>query len=247
MTDLDLSGRVVVVTGAAGRLGRRVVARMLEGGARVAALDRDEDALMQGQATAAAREHVRSYAADATDEAAVRDAFARIREDSGRIDALVHTVGTWAARPLLETSLDEWEGLVRLNLSSAFLCFREAARHMQEQATEEQAERDEPGGAAGRLIGIASGQGADRGAARQGAYSASKAGVIRLVEAAADELEGTGITAHAIAPSMILFGDEDAGQEGVPAAHVARLCAYLCTDAGAALNGATLRAYGTLR
>jgi NAD(P)-dependent dehydrogenase (short-subunit alcohol dehydrogenase family) len=194
-------------------------------GATVAALDRNPDRLPADIPASAFR-------ADVTDEADVVAVFRQIGETFGRVDALVHTVGAWAGAPFLETSLDAWEQIMRVNLTSTVLCFREAARWMQEHG--------------GRLIGIASGQGADKGRARQGGYSASKAGVIRLVEAVAEEFEGTGITAHAIAPSYILF--DDAGdQKGVPVADLTDLAVYLCGPAGAALNGATLRAYGTWR
>jgi len=219
--------RCVVITGAAGRLGQVVARRFQEAGVLVAAVVRNEQDterlsfLKQGGG--------RIFFADVSVEADVVRCFRQIGTEAGLPDALVHTVGTWDGRPLLETSMANWEQQLRVNLTSAFLCFREAARLMQ--------------GRPGRLIGIASGQGADRGRGQQGAYSAAKAGVIRLVEAVAEEFAGTGLTAHAIAPSMILY-DEVGEQQGVSATHLADLCLSLCTDAGATLNGATLRAYG---
>ncbi len=225
MSANNLGEAVVVVTGAAGRLGRCMRQRFADHGATVAALVRDPSRLPEsppGQV----------FKANVTDEAEVVAGFQRIGETFGHVDALVHTVGAWDGRPLLETSLDDWERIVRLNLTSAFLCFREAARLMQ--------------GRGGRLIGVASGQGADKGRAQQGAYSAAKAGLVRLVEAVAEEFEGTGITAHAIAPSFILF-DDPGDQQGVPVFDLVDLALYLCGPSGASLNGATLRAYGTLR
>jgi NAD(P)-dependent dehydrogenase (short-subunit alcohol dehydrogenase family) len=88
--------------------------------------------------------------------------------------------------------------------------------------------------------------GADKGRAEQAGYSAGKAGVVRLVEAIAEEYNGTGLTAHAIAPSAIVF-DENSDDKGVPVGDLVDLALYLCTPAAASLNGATLRAYGTLR
>ncbi len=218
-------GTVVAITGAGGRLGGRLLHRFAGLGAVVAALNRDEVELPDGA-------RGRSFALDVTDEEAVAACFRQIADAYGRVDVLVHTVGAWDARPLLQTTLADWNRLVGLNLTSAFLCFREAARYMQDHG--------------GRLIGIASGQGADRGRAEQGAYSAAKAGVVRLVEATAEEYLGTGITAHAVAPSMILF-DAASGQKGVHAAQLVDLIVSLCGPAGEALNGAVLRAYGTLR
>ena len=119
--------------------------------------------------------------------------------------------------------------MLNLNLTSSFLVFREALRYM----------KDNGGG----LVGITSAQGADRGVSQQAAYSATKGGLTRLIDSIAAEYKGTGITAHAIAPSMILF-EEPYDNSGVPARDLAQLCVYLSTDAGRSLNGATLRAYG---
>lgn len=232
MADTPLRDQVVVVTGAAGRLGQHVVERFGEAGSSLAAVDLSEQQLEQ--IAFPEGEEGSTHAADLTDEAAVERCFEDIANQHGRIDVLFHTVGAWDGKPLLDTSLDAWEQMIHVNLRSAFLCFREAARMMTRDT------REHPG----RLIGMASGQGADRGQAEQGGYSAAKAGVVRLVEAVADEFDADELTAHAIAPSVILFG-EGSGQEGVPATRIADLGAYLCSGAGNALNGAVLRTYGT--
>ncbi len=228
MDAAGFGGRVVVVTGAAGRLGRLVAGALEEEGAQVAALVRtgaEARLVPVGPGS-----QVRSYPCDVTDESSVRGGFRQIAEQWGRVDALVHTVGAWAATPLLDTSAEAWEHLVRVNLLSTFLCFREAARLM-------------GAGEGGSLVAVASMQGADRGAAGQSAYSAAKAGVIRIVESAARELAGQGITARAVAPSTILF-DED-GTPGVRAGTVVRLCLD-CARPGSLLpSGAVIRAYGT--
>ena len=220
----DLSGRVVVVTGAAGRLGR-VVARQLEAaGARVAGLDR-----------AAHDVGAVALEADVTDEAAVADALARVADDLGEPDGLVHTVGTWSGTPFAETTLAEWRTVLDVNLTSTFVVFRAVVRRMlgAEQG--------------GRLVALASGQGADKGTAEQAAYSAAKAGVVRLVEAVAAEYRAEDVTAAAVAPSMILFGDEPEDARGVEVDEVARLCVTLCGSAGAVHSGSVLRAYGSMR
>ena len=193
-----------------------------DAGARVVALDLqrpDGDALAHAAAV------------DLADESAVEQAFADAAAAAGRPDALVHVAGSWDGRPLLETSLADWEAQLRPNLTTAFLCFREAARHMAQ-------------GDGGRLVGIASRQGADGAPAQQAAYAAAKAGVVRLVEACAAEFEGRGITAAAVAPSMILFGNEEPGTKGISADEVAATCAQLCATRQAA-NGEVLRLYGT--
>lgn len=236
MPDYDFSDRVVAVTGAGGRLGRRLGRRLLERGATVAALDRPDPL---GDLTWRDEAHALPF--DATDEERVADAFAEVHSRAGRLDALVHTVGMWAGAPLLDTPQEDFERQVRLNLTSTFLCFREAARRMQKGHNNSFDHAPDK-----RLVAFASGQGADWGAPEQYGYSAAKAGVVRLVEAAAAELKEAGITASAIAPSTILFG-EKTDQAGVPAGRLVALVEHVLSPAGNAVNGAVLRAYGSAR
>ena len=221
----NLTGKTIVLTGAFGRLGRILTRRLIADGATVAGLDaRTADPVVNSD-----RLHL--FKADLTDEASVNEAFDAVRDAVGPADGLIHTVGMWSGQPFAETSLDDWETMLQVNLTSAFLCFRAAVRQMEAS-----------GSNAGRLVGIASKQGADRGVAEQAAYSASKAGVVRLVEAVAAEYAEAGITAAAVAPSTILF---DGSGDGVSAEQVAAVCAYLCTDEGAAHNGSVVRTFGS--
>ncbi|WP_420455498.1 SDR family NAD(P)-dependent oxidoreductase [Rubrivirga sp.] len=220
----DLTGHVVVVTGADGRLGRVVAHHLAEAGARVAGLDR----------TAHGTGDL-SVQADVTDPATVDDALARVADVLGEPDGLVHAVGMWAGEPFVETSLADWQTVLDVNLTSTFVVFQAAVRRLV------------AAGRAGRLVALASGQGADRGAAEQAAYSASKAGVVRLVEAVAAEYRTDEISAAAVAPSMILFGEEDPDARGVEADEIARLCVTLCGPAGDVHSGSVLRAYGSMR
>lgn len=218
----------VVVTGAGGRLGRLVAERLVAAGAAVAAVDRSAPHV----------EGALGIAADLADERSTAAAFDRVHEALGVPRALVHTVGTWDGAPFADTTLDAWEAVLRTNLTTAFVCLREAVRRMQAD------------GGGGAVVAIASGQGADRGVAQQAAYSASKAGVIRLVEAVAAEYGAStrgerGIAAVAVAPSTLLFGAEPAGTPGVAAADVAALCVRLCGPEAHVHAGATLRAYGS--
>ena len=214
----------IVVTGAGGRLGRLIVERLMREGHSVAPVLRGADA------GTARRKEPRAYYADLSDASSVGACFDEVASVLGGIDGLIHAVGTWARTPLDASSPDAWEHLVRVNLFTTHLCFREIVKHM-------------AGG--GTLIAFASAQGADRGIGGQSAYAAAKAGVIRLVESAAAELAPKNVRAHAIAPSTILFrGDAGAG---VTADELIDLCLYLLSPAGHALNGQLLRAYGTGR
>jgi NAD(P)-dependent dehydrogenase (short-subunit alcohol dehydrogenase family) len=213
---------LVIVTGASGRLGSLTMEGFLDAGYDVVGLD--QAASNDGEAPI--------LAIDATDETSVADAFNTIVGEHGIPTVVIHTVGMWAMKPFAETSLSDWSTMMDVNLTSAFLVFREAVRVMS----------DGEEGPFGTLIGISSKQGSVRGAAQQAAYSASKAGVKRLVEAVAQEYAGTDLTAHAIAPSTILF-DGDEG-DGVAVEDLVSHCLYLASESGPSLNGDTLHAFG---
>ncbi len=222
MQGFDLTGKVTVVTGGGGRLGSRMVTGLAGAGSEVVALTASAE-----EAERVPKGHgVTVLIADLTVENEVSECFGKIRDRFGPIDALIHTVGMWSGQPFLETSQADWERMLRVNLTSAFLCFREGTRLMSSGS--------------GTIIGIASRQGADRGVAQQTAYSASKAGIVRLVEGVAEEFSGLGVAAHAIAPSTILF---DGGGDGVAAADIVSYCAFLILH-GASLSGETHRMYG---
>ena len=214
----------VVVSGAAGRLGRVVAAKFVSLGHRVIGIDSNAEKAGVDPC----------YAADLTDEASVEDVFARILSEHGGLDVFVHTVGMWDGQPTRGLSFDRWKTVMDVNLTTTFLTFREALRL---------AEKQRRGGQM-RLVAFASGQGADRGAGEQAPYSAAKAGVIRLVESIASEYPDNSVTTHAIAPSMILFdGMQD--EEGISVHDLANLCVVLAGNAGEAMTGTTIRAYGT--
>lgn len=212
----SLAGKSIVVTGAKGRLGQRMVQGLETRGGRVAKVDQDGNDVI---------------AADLSDEASVLGAFSEIRRQFGSIDALVHTVGMWAEWPLLDTTLERWNLVMRINLTTSLLCMREAARLML------------PAG--GTIVGISAKPGLEGATAQGAAYAASKAGLVRLLEAVTEEHPQ--IATHAIAPSFILFGGEPAGSQGVKADDLVSLACLLCTPAGPAISGTALRAYGTLR
>lgn len=219
----DFSGKTVVITGANGRLGQAVVRAFAGRGATLALVTPTEALAYSIDLPEGA--DAWAFPCDVTDPDSVAQCFGAMGAQFERLDVLVHTVGGWAGAPLAQTSLDDWRGLMDLNLTSTFLVFKAAIDLME----------------SGRLVAIASGQGADRGVAEQAAYSAGKAGVIRLVEAVAAEYAGR-ITAHAVAPSTLRTDDEG---EGVHVDAVADLIAYLSGPAGAATSGETVRAYGT--
>ena len=215
MKDASMEKKRIVVTGANGRLGSTIVDVFQRHGASVIRLVRDLD-----------ESDLPTYECDVTDEKSVEECFSAIASEQGKIDGLVHTVGMWKMGPFVETSLADWNLISNVNLTSSFLCFREAVRHGTDKV---------------RIIGFASQQGADGGVAKQAPYSASKAGVMRLVESIAAEYSGSGRTINAIAPRVIKNADS---KEGVAPEDIARMCLFLCSDDAAAVSGTVIRMYG---
>ena len=189
-----LAGKRAIVTGAASGIGRASASIFAEEGARVILVDRDADGL------AATAESIESsggtaiaVAADVSDEAAVKEYCGRCVSEWGGIDVLYANAGILDdARSLLEQSPETWQKVLAVNLLGPFLALKHTAPTMIEQ-----------GG--GSIIFTASVAGL-RANAGPPAYSASKAGVISLVQTSADELAGTGIRVNAICPGLIETG-----------------------------------------
>ncbi len=123
---------MAVVTGAGSGIGRAVTRALLEAGWQVALAGRREEPLAETAGAAPGRSLVAPT--DVTDEAAVAALFARVRQELGRVDVLFNNAGLFGApAPVEDFPLDEWEAVVRTNLSGAFLCAREAFRTMRDQ------------------------------------------------------------------------------------------------------------------
>jgi len=189
MSDAHLA----VICGSNGKLGTHLARGFLGAGYRVAGLDRKVATEIEWPV----------IVTDVTDENSVVSSFKKLKDRYGSPSVLIQSVGMWGLSPFVDTELSSWQLMMDVNLTSTFLVFREAARLMTQAGEGPQSP------IARRLIGITSRQGANRGVAQQAAYSAAKAGVVRLVEAVAEEFADSYLTAHAVAPSTILFGDED--------------------------------------
>ena len=201
----------MIVTGGGGRLGQRLIARFIEAGAHVISVG---------------NEGTEDVTLDLSSEAEVVEAFEQIHREYSRMDVLVHAVGTWNEWPLLETKLEDWERMMQINLTTSFLCFREATRHMVH--------------AGGTIIGICARSGLEAAVARGGAYAASKAGLLRLVEAVA--AEHPTLNTYALAPSVIHY--RDTSEPGVHAEDLVQMAIQLCSEPARALRGTALQAYG---
>jgi NAD(P)-dependent dehydrogenase (short-subunit alcohol dehydrogenase family) len=124
--------RVAVVTGAGSGIGREVTRALLGAGYRVSLAGRREDALRE--TVAGAEEQAIVVATDVTDPGAVRNLFARTREELGRVDILFNNAGTFGVpAPVEDVDFEAWEAIVATNLTGAFLCAQAAFRAMKEQ------------------------------------------------------------------------------------------------------------------
>lgn len=210
-----MKDRNVLVTGGSGGLGGAVVEAFVRVGAVVHVPAR-------GAVVAGAKQLA---PVDVTDEEAVRALFAALPP----LWASVHVVGGFLMRPLVETSLADLRGQLDVNLASAFLCTREAARAMKQS-----------GG--GRIINVAS-QAALRPGPAVAAYAASKAAVVALTQSAAAELRTDGILVNAVAPGTI---DTPANRAAMPHAsregwvtpkQIAETILWLCSAENEAVTG----------
>ena len=229
MTEHDLTGRDIVVTGATGALGGAVVALLVERGA-TCHLPMMEAAV---PAHVPAGERVRpATGVVLTDEAAVTRFFASIPAPW----ASIHCVGGFAMSPITETTLARYEQQHAINAVTAFLCCREAVRAMR------------PAGG-GRIVNVIS-RAALEPAGGSIAYTASKAQVAALTRALAAEVKGDGILVNAVAPAII---DTQANRTSMPGAdtstwaqprEIAEAIAFLVSPANTLTSGALVPVYG---
>jgi 3-oxoacyl-[acyl-carrier protein] reductase len=186
MNQLDLRQRGAIVTGGAQGIGLAIVKRMLASGASVRIWDRDQKLLQQtlsGLSGAVSGDSV-----DVADEKSVAQGTAAAIKALGKIDILVNNAGIAGANaPTVDYPVDEWERVLRVNLTSQFLTCRAVAPHMVKQKY-------------GRIVNIASVAGKE-GNPNAVAYSASKAGVISLTKSLGKELAKDGISVNCITPA----------------------------------------------
>jgi len=180
---MRLDGRHVVVTGGGGAIGAAIGQRLVRAGARVLLADRD----LASAERAATGDGSHAAALDVMDEAACDALPALALARLGGFDGVVHCAGAGLECPVTETTLAQWQHMLTLNLTGAFLVLRACCRAM---------------GDGGAAIAIASTAG-ERGSARRGAYAAAKAGVISLVQTLAIEQAPRGLRINAISPGPI--------------------------------------------
>lgn len=200
--------RTALVTGAARGIGQAIAARLVADGLAVTIADLPA-AQEQVQAAVPAlggAYTVLAVAVDVTDAASVDDAVAQHVQHFGGLDVMVANAGIAITAPLLETTADQWQRTMDVNLRGVLHCYQSAARQMIAQ------------GRGGRLIGAAS-VAAHRGGRWQSAYSASKFAVRGMSQSAALELAEHQITVNVYSPGVV----QTPMWDGIDAAMTARL------------------------
>jgi len=184
---IDLTGRVALVTGSTRGIGKSIAVSLAECGARVAVVGRDAAKAQDvaSQVSPAAR----GFACDVADVASVVTLVSAVEEAFGSLDILVNNAGVTRDNIMLRLKDDDWDAVIDANLRGAFAAIRAATRGMMKRRW-------------GRIINISSVVGLV-GNKGQSNYAASKAGLIGLTKAVAKEFASRNILANAIAPGFI--------------------------------------------
>ena len=187
---MELQGQKALVTGASRGIGAAIALELARGGAEVALLARTLEGL---QATAQAIQEIggtaHCFAADVANGPQFEAAIAEAHKGMGRVDILVNNAGITRDRLIIQMKDDDWDQVMQVNLRSAFVASKAAAKIMLRQKS-------------GRIIQISSVIGVI-GNAGQANYAASKAGTIGLVKSLAKELGSRSITVNAVAPGYV--------------------------------------------
>jgi 2-deoxy-D-gluconate 3-dehydrogenase len=186
----DLSGRVAIVTGGNGGIGLGMASGLAEAGAAIAVVGRNEAksaAAVTGLKQRGAK--AISVAADVTDKSAVAAMVERVRRELGRIDILVNNAGINIRKPPQALDIEEWESVIKTNLTSAFMCSQAVYPAMKAA-----------GG--GKIINIGSMM-SIFGASFAPAYAASKGGIVQFTRSCACAWAADNIQANAVLPGWI--------------------------------------------
>jgi NAD(P)-dependent dehydrogenase (short-subunit alcohol dehydrogenase family) len=246
VTETELAGAVAIVTGAAGGVGREVVARLHAAGAAVVA----EDLAPEVAALETADGRVAGLCGDAAQSGTAQRAVELALDRFGRLDILVNNAARFLGKPTLETTDEEWDGLMATNVRSVFVHCREALPHLLAA-----------GG--GAIVNVSSISGVV-GLPDQAAYGATKAAIAQLTRQLAVDYSPRGVRVNAVAPGAIdtpflataLSGapDLDEARKQVAAEHplgriaspaeIAEVVLFLCSPRSSFVTGAVVMADG---
>jgi len=237
-SNLRLAGKVAIVTGGGRGIGRAIALAFDSEGARVVVVSRTlpeiEDVARQ---IAASGREALAVRADVSNETDVADMVRQTLDRFGRVDILVNNAGVnLPYRAVVDLTLDEWNRVLKVNLTGPFLCARAVLPKMIEQRT-------------GKIINLSS-MGARRGAAGRSPYRPAKAAIINFTECLAAEVKESGIDVNAICAGPVDTGMMQQIRPGgaVPRlmkpAEIAAVAVFLASEEASAITGAAIDAFG---
>jgi NAD(P)-dependent dehydrogenase (short-subunit alcohol dehydrogenase family) len=221
---------IAIVAGAGGELGRAVAVNLVGNGYAVVAVDRSEDKLSE------LPDGVHREEADATDPAVAKPLIDRIVHEVGVPDVLVNTLGAFSPGQTADTTPDQLQTLLNVNLGAALWLSQAVAPHMSRRRS-------------GAILHVSARPGLDPTDGMV-AYGASKAALVHLTRVLDVELRPMGIRVNSIAPQLI---DTERNRKGLPEEMLADavapealagIIAFLVSNAAAPISGAILPAYG---
>jgi len=235
---IDFSERVVVVAGGTGGLGRAISLAFLGEGAKTVVTYRQQEEFLSLKDAAGSNQSLLvGHPVDVTDQPAVAAVIDTVLAQHGKLDALVNTVGGYAGgTKLWDVNATVFDQMLALNLRSGFVLARAALPAMLKAAR-------------GSFVNVAAKAAIDHGGGA-GAYAASKAAAVALVDSLAADCKGTGVRVNSILPSII---DTPANRKAMPDADfatwpksedIAKVILFLCSDAASTIHGAAIPVYG---
>jgi NAD(P)-dependent dehydrogenase (short-subunit alcohol dehydrogenase family) len=234
----QFDGKLVLVAGGTGGLGRSVSLAFLAESATVVVTYRDENEHSSLKKAAGAEgSSLSGQQVDVTDNLAVSQLVERIVSEKGRLDVMVNAVGGYSGgTPLWQTDPQVFDRMLALNLRAGFVLSREVVPQMLRQRS-------------GSIVNVASRSAVDH-AAGASAYAASKAASVALFDSLAADLNGTGVRANSVLPSII---DTAANRKAMPGADftkwpkpedIAKVILFLCSEDAKLIHGASIPVYG---
>lgn len=234
---MRFSGKVAIVAGGTGGLGKSVSLALLAEGARVIVTYIVPEEFAALRAAVGADAPFAGESVDVTDEAALRKFIDAVVAQHGRIDLLVNTIGGYAGGvKLWELESRTLEHMFALNVKAGYALARAVVPTMLKQKS-------------GAIVNVAAKAAWDH-AAGAAAYASSKAAALAMMDCLAEDLRGTGVRVNSILPSII---DTDANRKAMPGADftrwpkpedIARVILFLASDEAKVVHGAALPVFG---
>jgi 3-oxoacyl-[acyl-carrier protein] reductase len=237
----DFSGKTAIITGSAQGIGKAIAKEFGERGANIVIVDVNQEKIDHAVADLRhINRDVVGIKCDITQETEVENLVKQVKEQFQTIDILVNNAGITRDKLLMRMSLEDWEAVIRVNLTGTFLCTQKASKIMMHQRK-------------GKILNIASVIGII-GNAGQANYAAAKAGIIAFTKSVAKELASRNVNVNAIAPGFIktamtnLLSQEivDEYLARIPLKRlgtpddVAKLACFLCSEEANYITGQTI-------